>query len=272
MAPGNQEDPHLKIVTSVSDALAPIADKMGNAAAVVGGASAAAKIVSSTMVNAPAPVKLGMLVGGATGTLAAKVGIENLNKMVNSTSSSSSSSNEPSITSNINIVDTNTPSNANTSSSMDCLDYFDTTNIADFNVADLLNTNNLFILSPNEQDLLSLLLHGLPAQKVITSILTLSIVILIFTILLSFFLLLLLTLNSSFNLIFFKNYLSENNYNKLINRIKFLAHLLNKSYRINIFICIVSIIIFDFFIIYMVYTILNNLDIFCINYLDSIKK
>lgn len=271
MAPDPQNDPHLNLAKAFIDAASQVVDKIGNAAAAVGGAQAAAKVVAATMQNAPAPVKLGMIVGGAAGVVGAKVGMENLAALVKPSNKGSGGDNSSAIMPNRNITNIESSNNSeNSSSFIEHIDNF--INSTDFNSLDIINTNNLFILSPNETNIISLLFNGHPAEIVLSSILILSIVILLFTIILSFMLLLLYSLNSNINFNFLKNYYSEATLLYLNNKFKNLANLIGKNYKFNILICILLIIIFDCFIIHMVFTILNNLEVFCSNYLENFKK
>ena len=252
------EDPHAKLVSTAREVLEPFADKLGNSAAVAAGAQAGAKIVSTTMQSAPIGVKGAMVVGTAAGVLGAKLGVEALAKSISGSTNNSSNSNNQSTNTEASNLPNNTTSNTSETSSM--LENIDPlSNFTDFNVSDLLNLDNLFILSPNESNIFSLLFNGRPAEVVLSSILVLSIVVLLFTIILSIVLLSLSLLNSNSNL-------NSNN------KFKFITKFIGKSYKLNIFICILLILIFDSFIIYMVYSILNNLDIFCSNYLDNLNR
>lgn len=258
MSPDPNNDPHTKIVQSTIDVLSPVPDKIGKSAA-----------VAATMQNSPAPVKLGMIVAGGAGVLGAKLGMEHLAASV--ISSSKGNGNSSSSTNQAISPGDNTPTTtAETSSNiLENIDSF--TNLNELNLLDPIAANNLFILSPNEPNIISLLFTGLDGEVVLSSILILSIVILFFTIILAFMLFILFALNGNINLNFLKNYLSKTTLLYLNNKLEFIAKFLGKSYKLNILLCILLIIIFDCFIIHMVYTILSNLEVFCSNYLENLK-
>lgn len=157
-------------------------------------------------------------------------------------------------------------------SSSNILENIDSfTNLNELNLLDSIGANNLFILSPNEPNIISLLFTGLDGEVVLSSILILSIVILLFTVILAFMLIIIFVLNDNKNLNFLKNYLSKTKLLYLNKKLEIIANLIGKSYKLNILFCIFLIITFDCFIIHMVYTILSNLEVFCSNYLENLK-
>lgn len=162
--------------------------------------------------------------------------------------------------------------NSTVESSSNVLDNIDSfTNLNELNLLDPIGANNLYILSPNEPNIISLLFTGLDGEVVLSSILILSIVILLFTVILAFMLIIIFVLNDNKNLNFLKNYLSKTKLLYLNKKLEIIANLIGKSYKLNILFCIFLIITFDCFIIHMVYTILSNLEVFCSNYLENLK-
>lgn len=258
LAANPDEDPHLKIAAEI---IQPAVDKIGNAAAAGAGAHAAGKLTAATMANAPAPAKIAMLTAGAAGTLAAKLGMEHLADSVKKSSNNSSGPSGSSLANNTTAESQATPSSVSNTEPF--------ANLTDISPLDYISNNNLFIFSPNEHEILTYLFSNKPAEIVLSSILILSIVILVFILILALMLFLLNNNNINFN--FLKNYFSEKTIIKFNSKVKILANTLGKTYKFNIITCIFLIIIFDCFIIYMVYTILNNLDVFCSNYLDNLK-
>ena len=279
--PSDGKDPHEGLIKTAIEIIKPLAESIGDGAAAAAGASAAGKIAMQAMAGAPAPVKLAMIGGGAfAGVIGNRGGAAMFNSVASASSSSSGSSSTPpntsaSLSTNASATQVGSEGISGNGGGVNNLisdENLNLINNLDPNTLEILNFKDLFILSPNEDKffIINYFLNGNSAEVALSSVFILSCIILFFVVILSFFLIVLLLFqNNTYNLNFIKYLLPDSIFNFLEKRInKYIYNTLKYNINFYIITSIIIILIANCYIIFILYLMLANLEVFCTNYLE----
>lgn len=304
-------DPHVKLGETTAKVVKPVLNALGDASVILAGVTAGAKIATSTSLPPTAKVGLALSVtGGAlaikkageaynssisnsskTGSVSSGTAGENSNSAGSSSGEGKNSSSNQISKSEVSSDSINTNSQSDLSNiNMESDGSINESNGYGFNIGEdniLVNTlqdnvmvlfnnnteSNLFIFSPNEPNLIIYyFLNGNSVEILLSSIFILIFIIFFFTIILSLNLIALFMTYHNITFNFLNSILPESILLFLNDKLKKFMNKTNKYYIFNIIIVLVSMIIFECAAVYFLYGFIANLELFCTNYLDLIKK